>query len=70
MYKMMGEFFPHMDDCVELLKGNRDKYREIREGSPLAAVLGATAGAAEQPEEAEAAADAAGEGAEPSTTAA
>ena len=59
MYKMMGEFFPHMDDCVELLKANRDKYREIREGA-----LGATAGAAELPE-AEAAADAAGEGAEP-----
>ena len=41
MYQLMGNFLPNMDVCLDLLKGNRETYQKIREGSATAAVLSA-----------------------------
>lgn len=50
-YQLMGNFFPNMNTCLDLLKGNRETYQQIREGSATAAVLSVVA--AEDAEETE-----------------
>ena len=52
----MGNFLPNMNTCLDLLKGNRETYQKIREGSATAAVLSVVV--AEDAEETEALEDA------------